>query len=471
MARLNVRVPILGNITYEGAPAAQIKPMQALRRSVLSCLLWEDEFYESGQEISARIQTLVSQLVGNVNDRGWCDSIHQRDIVAINALAIEARTKFNLRHVPLYLLSVLGKLGALRWGTVAQTVWRADELTELLAIHAKVNKTTPDKIKKHIPAQMKKGLAHAFGKFDEYQLGKYDRSNQAIRLRDVLFLTHAKPADEAQAALWKRLVANELAVPDTWETNLSVGADKKETFTRLIQEGKLGYLALLRNLRGMLQAGVDESIMEGAIVARRGGAERVLPFRFIAAARACPRMEKALDKSLQKCIADLPPLSGRTLVLVDVSSSMHARLSSKSDLRRCDAAAALAALINGDLRVFSFSDRFVEVPHRMGMAGVDAILNSQANNGTELIAAVAKASQEKHDRIIVISDEQAAHDSTYGRLPAPKCNNAYMINVASAKNGIGYGKWTHVDGFSENVIRFVHEYERDNAPVMENAMG
>ena len=35
-----------------------------------------------------------------------------------------------------------------------------------------------------------------------------------------------------------------------------------------------------------------------------------------------------------------------------------------------------------------------------------------------------------------------------------------MINVASYRNGVGYGRWVHLDGFSEQVLRFIAEYER-----------
>jgi hypothetical protein len=37
---------------------------------------------------------------------------------------------------------------------------------------------------------------------------------------------------------------------------------------------------------------------------------------------------------------------------------------------------------------------------------------------------------------------------------------AYMINVASYRNGVGYGRWVHLDGFSEQVLRYIAEYER-----------
>jgi len=50
----------------------------------------------------------------------------------------------------------------------------------------------------------------------------------------------------------------------------------------------------------------------------------------------------------------------------------------------------------------------------------------------------------------------------HSRVPAPK-GNGYMINVASAKNGVGYGAWAHIDGWSEAVIEYIRELERSEA--------
>lgn len=437
--RLNTAVKKPHGTTHEGASAAPMTPEQALRRSVLSCLLWESEFYEDGQEIAARI----IELAGRVDP----------DIVA--DLAVEARTSGNLRHVPLLLLSALARRKGHKLAPViAKVIQRADELSELLAVHASLHGVKPSEVKKTVSAQMKKGLAAAFGKFGEYQLAKYNRDS-AIKLRDVLFLAHPKPRDAEQSALWKRLANNELAVPDTWEVQLSKGADKRETFERLIAEGHLGYLALLRNLRNMIAAGCDSNLVRGAIVARRG-AERVLPFRYVAAAKAAPQFEPALDQALSFAIDALPVLPGKTIVLVDVSGSMDGQLSAKSDMTRMVAGAALASMIHGDVRVFTFSDTLGEVPPRRGMAGVDAIVRSQPHGGTHLGKAITHLNRPAFacDRLIVVTDEQS-HDA----VPQPAAPRAYMINVASAQRGVGYGRWVHIDGFSESVLRFIHEHE------------
>jgi 60 kDa SS-A/Ro ribonucleoprotein len=444
MARLNVAARHQA-VTHEGGPAfSHLTPVQQLRRSVLSCLLWEDQFYEDGKAIAERIVASAEAVAPE----------------ALAVLAIEARSVFHLRHAPLLLLEVLTRTGKGRLvaDTIAQTIQRADDITEFLAIywHGGGRKSCQPGHGKSLSSQARQGLQRAFGNFDEYQLAKYDRDAK-VKLRDAIRLARPKPGNETQSALWKRVKERALTTPDTWEVALSGGADKKQAFERLIRERKLGYFALLRNLRNMAQANVDVDLVSQAIVARKGGAQRVLPFRYVAAARAAPQFERAIDQALLAAIGEMDPLPGRTLVLVDVSGSMDAKLSAKSDLKRIDAAAALAAIVPGDVRLFTFSDALVEVPARRGMAGVDAIIRSQSHGGTRLGAALACLAREcpSYDRIIVVSDEQA-HD----RVELPAWPRAYMINIASYRNGVGYGRWTHIDGFSEGVLRYIAAVEQ-----------
>jgi hypothetical protein len=221
--------------------------------------------------------------------------------------------------------------------TLSRVIQRADELSEFVAIYWAEGRQP-------LSAQVKKGLAAAFCKFAEYALAKYDRAG-AVRLRDVLFLSHARSLDEAQAAVWKRLAANELSTPDTWEVALSAtgraegadGSNKREAWERLLAERKLGALALLRNLRNFQAAGVDEKLVGSALATIR--TDRVLPFRFLAAARVAPQWEEILEaamfRALEGRVARLP---SHTVLLVDVSGSMEVALSHRSEMRRTDAA-------------------------------------------------------------------------------------------------------------------------------------
>lgn len=442
MARVNT-APRNTRVTHEGGPANPAGSAERqLRRAVASCFLWEQGFYESGEEIATRIKTLVGQC--------------KPEFVA--DLAVQARTEFKLRHAPLWLLACMFSparkpvQGLDR--KVAAVLQRADELGELLALFAKAwpaARRTNGSVKTalRLPAAIKRGIALALAKFDAYQLAKYDRKAE-FTLRDVIRLVHPRNAE--RSPVWKKLIAGELESPDTWEVALSAGADKKETFQRLISEGKLGYMALLRNLRNMAQAGVDAEVVRNAIVARKG-AHNVLPFRYVAAARAAPQYEPYLDEALCASIDSLPGLTGETFVLVDVSGSMGAKLAGKSDLTRIDAAATLASIIPGRVRVFAFDTGVREVPPRRGMAGVDQ-LKRLVGGGTYLGRAVEHVNTLKHDRLIVITDEESAD-----RVPAPVAKHAYMINVAQAKNEVGYGKWVRIAGFSENVLRYIAENE------------
>jgi len=201
-------------------------------------------------------------------------------------------------------------------------------------------------------------------------------------------------------------------------------------------------------------------------------AARVLPFRFLAAARYAPQWEETLEQAMMKCVAGQEKLGGnvlpgKTIVLVDVSGSMTAPLSRRSEMQRTDAAYGLAVLlreISEKVSVFSFSDDLVEVPARRGFALRDAIDASQRHSSTQLGTAVESLNQkERYDRLIVISDEQA-QDSVPGPRqwsdgrPCP--SRGYMINVASFKNGVGYGKWTHIDGWSESVVDYIRMLEQ-----------
>jgi len=428
--------------THEGAPAKVITPEQALRRSVLSCMLWEAEFYEDGVLIAGRIHELVPQVAAE----------------KVAALAVEAREQMKLRHAPLLLVREMARHAthrALVSETLARVIQRADELSEFVAIYWAGGRQP-------LSAQVKKGLAAAFGKFDEYALAKYDRAG-AVRLRDVLFLSHARPVDEAQAALWKRLAANELATPDTWEVALSAagraeGAEKREVWERLLAERKLGALALLRNLRNLHGAGVSEELVLSALAALK--TDRVLPFRFLAAARSVPQWEQPLEAAMFRALEGRSArLAGHTVLLVDVSGSMESPISSRSEMRRTDAAYGLAILLREiaeKVTIYSFSEAAKRVPSRRGMALRDAIDQSQPHSGTYLgrsLAQVEADVREGYDRVIVITDEQS-HD----KVPAPK-GRGYVINVASARNGVGYGEWNHIDGWSEAVIDYIAELE------------
>lgn len=444
--RTNTAVKSTPIYTHEGAVATRINPELQLRRLTLATMLFEDQFYVDGKTISEAILEATKHV--------------KADKVA--ALAVECREAQKLRHMPLFLVRELARRKDVAAGLVSEAlaavIQRADELAEFLALYWK---DQPGK--KTLSAQVKKGLAAAFRKFSAYDLAKYNRDN-AVKLRDVLFLCHAKPKDEAQAAIWKQLVDGTLPAPDTWEVKLSAGEgkkteeQKKEHWSGLLAENKLGALALLRNLRNMQEAGVSLDEIRPALLKMK--VDRVLPFRFISAARYAPKLEPELEQAMLKCLGEHEKITGKTVLLLDVSGSMEAVVSAKSEISRMDAACGVAMLLRevcSDVVVYTFSSQTMLVPSRRGFALRDAIVQSQPHGSTYTRAAVDRINiQEQYDRLIVITDEQAAD----GPGNPKGESKGYFINVASNQNGIGYGRWTHIDGWSEACIDFIRESEK-----------
>ena len=195
MARLNILklAQLAEPRAHQGAPARS--PELQLRRLVLASRRWENQSAEDRIEITGRIAELVPQVAA--------------DTVA--ALAVEARNRMMLRHVPLLLVREMARHATHRRlvaETLEQVIQRADELAEFVAIYWKDGRVP-------LSSQVKKGLAAAFPKFDEPQLAQCDRGGP-IKLRDVLFLCHARPRDDKQAMMWKKLIWGRLATPDTW---------------------------------------------------------------------------------------------------------------------------------------------------------------------------------------------------------------------------------------------------------------
>jgi len=110
-----------------------------------------------------------------------------------------------------------------------------------------------------------------------------------------------------------------------------------------------------------------------------------------------------------------------------------------------------------DVEVYTFSNQVTLMPPRHGFALAEAI-KRVAHGGTYLGQAVDFINKifigkSTYDRLIVITDEQA-HDT----VPAPK-GLGYMVNVAPYHNGVGYGKWIHIDGWSEAIVSYITEFE------------
>lgn len=439
-----------------GAKAARQDSEALLRRATLACLLWEDLAYQDGVSVTENIAGLVPQ----VNAQKVAD------------LAVECRLDQKLRHVPLFLIKEMCKHNshrALVADTLAKVIRRPDELCEFLALYWENGKTP-------LASQVKKGLAAAFAKFDEYQLAKWNKDSKAIKLRDVMRLVHPKPKNQEQAALWGRLLKNELATPDTWEVGLSASATseaKKDVWERLIEENKLPAFALLKNLRNMESVDVKPSLIRSALANAK--VDMILPMNYFSAVKYAPKYVREIESMMLRSCAQFPKLKGHTIIVVDVSGSMNSPVSSKSEFKRMDAGISMAVLaaemaesisvyatagsdgtrvhktsIVKPSRGFALADEINKLYHQLGGGGIFT---------RQCLEYIKEKEKEQPDRIIIFSDSQDCDN--INKIPNPFGKKNYIVDVSSHSRGINYnGIWTsEISGWSENFLRYIAAYE------------
>lgn len=436
-----------------GALAAKQDNISILRRLVLANLLWENIAYADGESVAEEIKKLIP----------LCDPFE------VSKLAVEARTMQKLRHTPLFIASEMCKYKEHKKYVsiiLPQIITRADMLSDFLAIYWKDGK-------KPIAAQAKKGLAKAFDNFNEYQLAKYDR-NAAIKLRDVMFLVHPKPT-QLKTKLYKKIANRELDTPDTWEVALSTGKDKKETWTRLISEGKIGGLAMLRNIRNMISSEVAYSVITKGLSTLKSS--MLLPLDYLKAVRINPSFNREIENAMLEGYKNLPKLKGKTLFIVDVSGSMGSLTSSESSFSRMDQACAMAMLAMNLCEDYTLvatagndSSRkgahvLIENPSR-GFALSQQIYNSKSivGDGGIFTRQCLEWCKEKvgkdFDRIVIFSDSQDC-DVPGMKIPKPFGKYNYIVDISSNKRGVNYkGVWTaEISGWSEHFLTYISALE------------
>lgn len=374
-------------INYEGETAFVLTPQLELYTAVATAGL-SDQFYQKADEKLKRIVELICK----------------NDAEFVARLAVYAREQMYLRSIPMVLTVELAKVHKgddLVSRLTQRVVQRADEITELLAYYAMANQRNGRKQLNALSKQLQKGLAAAFNKFDEYQFAKYNRDAQ-VKLRDALFLVHPKAKDEAQQVLFNKIAKDELQAPYTWEVELSVmgqqkfdsaelkKASVKAKWEELISSNKLGYMALLRNLRNILEAEVNMEALN-KVCSYLGNANAVakskqLPFRFLSAYRELKALNngrvsqvlEALEQAVLYSAANIPGYDENTKVVIaaDVSGSMQRAISARSKVQNFDIGLMLAMLLqsrcaNVITGMFGDSWKVINVPRKNILANVD----------------------------------------------------------------------------------------------------
>lgn len=367
---------------YEGAPAYTLSKEMELYSAVVTSSL-SDSFYEKSGDRAIRVRDLIKQC--------------SPEFVA--KLAVYTREQMYLRTIPLVLVVELAKIhsgDSLVSRLTSRVIQRADEITELLAYYQLANQRTGKEAKKlgKLSKQIQLGLAQSFNKFDSYQFSKYSRGGE-ISLKDALFLVHPKAITEEQQALFDRIVKDELETAYTWETELSaLGQQKfedenakkdafKEKWEELIDSNRLGYMALLRNLKNILEANVSKShiqkVADRLANQREVARSKQLPFRFFSAylsllgeARVTGKFKPvdyhtpgfatgnilyALDEAIKASVVNVKGFApgDDVLICIDFSGSMQSPISQKSSVCNVDIGIVLGSTLRYKCRSVALS--------------------------------------------------------------------------------------------------------------------
>ncbi len=378
--------------------------------SILLTSFVQSKFYEKETDIIIRVKELFEKI---------------KDKLFVAKAAIYARNEFGMRSISHIVAGEVAKqIKGQKWTKVFQreVVRRVDDITEILSYYI-------SNYGKPIPNQLKKGLGMAFNKFDEYQLAKYRASDKKLSLIDAVNLLHPVGNDKNKEAL-KKLVDDTLRQKSTWEAGLSAAGKKKnvqeakkDIWKELLLERKIGYFALLRNLRNITEQApelidkacellIDEKLIKNSLV---------LPFRFVTAFKEINdrRIMIALNKAIDISASNCPKFDGNTCVVLDVSGSMIGKPQEIGSLF----ASILFKSNDADIMLFS-DDAGYKNPNPLDSITTIADSIGYASGGTRLSSAFFRMNR-PYDRIIILSDMQSWVETSYGNQGVIQAFNKY----------------------------------------------
>jgi len=388
-------------------------------------------------------------------------------------LSLYARKVFNMRSISHVLVAILANdIKGKKYvrDLINKVVLRADDLTEIVAYYISM-------YGKPIPNSIKKGVADKLNDFTEYEFAKYKGKGKSVSMKDLIMLSHPKAKDDEQNNLFKKVLDGKLETPYTWEVELSTKGNTKEVWEKLIDSEKVGYMALLRNLRNILNANPNniEKVYETISNKERVVKSKQLPFRFMTAYKMLSQEPfsrkglEAIEKALDHSVANIKPIKGRTVIAVDTSGSMGWNISNNSIVTCSDIALTLGAIANQiceDAVIMTF-DNHLNVVNLSTSNSVLSNVNSIHVNGggTNMSLPFEKMIEDKifADRVIVLSDNEV----NYGTKTIQVLANNYRKEVnenlwVHAIDLQGYGtqqfiggKTNIIAGWSEKVLEFI----------------
>jgi hypothetical protein len=516
--------------THEGAPGYKRDARSELFMLGAGRFFGEKSFYETAHDGADRFRALVADVT--VSDPAWVARFLKwlRSEANIRTAAIVGAVEY-ARTLQQLVRDGSGELPLHESRTaravVRSVLQRADEPGEMIAYYR-------SRYGRSIPIAVKRGISDAIvghgtdrkALYSEYTVLKYDTDSHGYRFGDVIDTVcpttwHPSVRGTALGALFEYVIdrrhgreentdrfsllganrafrrladANPNILTDagklraaglTWEDALSLGGaklDKRKLWEALIDADALGYMAIIRNLRNMDEAGVSKAhatkVAEIIADPERVATSRQLPFRFLSAYKAAPsdRWKQALTEAVDLSTANIPKLSGRTLVLVDTSGSMSwTNLSDKSSVKLVEAAALFGVAVARNaakVDLYGFADGVFK--HELAFGG--SVLRQtqqlvarvgEVGSGTR-IAESMKRTFAKHDRVVIFTDMQTMRGSSYGyhigdvSSAVPANVPVYAWNLAGHEASMmptGSGNRHEFGGFGDSAFTIMQTLE------------
>ena len=502
-----------GNVQFKKSSITQLFEL------VVSTLYGKDSFYESANDKVVRAREAMDKVLAEHGEQG---------AEYIGRVIIFARTKMNMRTMPIVMAVELAAAlyrQNIKWpglrGVVAGVINRADELNDMFAYAEKVfDANKQEGGKGRIPRQVLNGIGDAFNKFDLYQFGKYNDTSKDKTFKKVINVVHPTPLDKDQSDIFARIVNNDVPSPYTWEVvktqnGMLPEAERKseaEVWTELVTRkgsGSMGYMAMLRNLRNIGNAGVTNELIN--FVAERISnpvevqRSKQLPWGFINAhaealkAGLPTRLELAVADAAGLALGNMPSIGKKVWIILDCSGSMGRFSSYAYDPKRNDdnspikigaifAAALFKAAQNSDCVALSmFSDKAELVrlePKDSIMTMYQKIMAKVYGGGTNLQAALEQKSQLgfEPDTVVVLSDMEVngltGNSYHWDQPKKAPVNVAKLFDKDAVLVAVNLNSsqttpldprdgWIQLSGWSEAIFRYVDFTRRGDSVAMK----
>lgn len=469
---INLRSPLKtadrpSTTNFEDAPSYAPTLETELFLMAATYMAGEHTFYESAEEREARFGDLVAQVVAT--NPGF-----------VARLAPYLRNELKIRSASIMLAAEYVAAGGEGGRSVINSVLRrGDEPAEMIGYWF-------SRHGRNMKMAVKRGVADAAIRlYTERSALRYDGNSRGIRMGDVLELTHPKPQDAKQSALFKWLLdrrhrgtttADAAVLPMLFACDALNQVPNDQRRAMLSERGpealaeagmswerlsgwlpggmdaqawesiipSMGTMALIRNLRNFDRQGISDEAVETVLSRITDPKEveraRLFPYQVWAAYTntASDNYQRALGTTLALTAQNVPALT-RTLVLVDTSGSMNMYVSNRSTMSRVDVAAVMAAITaercsQSDVVIFGRTNKRVDLAKGasvlQNVEHMKSLLGSVGHATYGHTAIADHYDPARHDRVVMFTDDQQ-HDAQ--RVDISHVPMIYTVDLAGYK--------------------------------------